>query len=86
MVESHIESGMKGIPQIPNIKTLLIVVFDSFDSGKFLLVDPVHEFPGTLSFVSDLLNFGIKEDSLHGLDFTLEGFPIFQTSSCPVIV
>jgi len=77
---------MKGIPQIPYIKTLLIIVFDSFDSRNFLLVDPVYEFLGTSSFVSDLLNFGIKEDSLRRLNFTLEGFPIFQTSSCPVIV
>jgi len=65
---------MKSIPQIPNIKTLLIVVFNSFDSGKFLLVDPVHEFPGTSSFVSNLLDFGIKEDLLRRLDFTLKAF------------
>jgi len=52
MIESYIESGMKGIPQIPNIKTLLIIVLDSFDNGKFLLVDPVHEFPVTSSFVA----------------------------------
>ena len=77
---------MKGIPQIPYIETLLIIVFDSFNSRKFLLVDLVHEFLRISSFVSNLLNFGIKEDSLCRLDFTLEDFPIFQTSSCPVIV
>jgi len=77
---------MKNILQISNIKTLLIVVFNSFDNKKFLLVDPVHEFSETLSFISNLLNFSIKKDSLCRLNFTFEGFLIFQTSRYLVIV
>jgi len=60
-MESHIESRMKGIPQVANIKTLLVVILDGFDGRQFVLVDPVHEFPRFLFFVSDFLNFDVEE-------------------------
>jgi len=41
-MESHIESGMKSIPQVIDIKTLLIVILDGFDGRQLALVDPVH--------------------------------------------
>ena len=85
-MESHIESGMKSILQVVNIKTLLIVIFDGFDGRQLVLVDPVHEFPRSLFFVSDFLNFGVEERSLCRFDCALENFPIFQISCCPIIV
>ena len=60
-MESHIESGMKGIPQITNVKILLVTVLNSFDGRQFILVDPIHEFPRSLFFVSDFLNFDVEE-------------------------
>jgi len=85
-MESCIESGMKSVPQVVNIKTLLIIIFDGFDGRQLVLVDPVHEFPRSLFFVSNFLNFGIKERSLRRFDCALENFPIFQISCHPIIV
>ena len=85
-MESCIESRMKSIPQVVDIKTLLIIILDSFDGGQFVLVNPIYEFPRSLFFVSDFLNFDVKEWSLYRFDFDLENFPIFQTSCCPIIV
>jgi len=36
-MESHIGSGMKGIPQITNVKTLLVIVLDGFNGGVMCL-------------------------------------------------
>ena len=86
MMESRIESRMKDIPQVANIKTLLVVILDGFDGRQFVLVDPVHEFPRFLFFVSDFLNFDVEEWSLYRFDFALKNFPIFQTFCHPIIV
>jgi len=75
-IKSSVESGMKGIPQVINVKTLLIVILDGFNSGQFMLVNPVHEFPRFSFLVSNFLNFVGKERSLRCLDFVLENFPI----------
>jgi len=85
-MESCIESGMKSILQIIDIKILLIIIFDGFDGRQLALVDPVHEFPRSLFFVSDFLNFSVEERSLHRFDCVLENFPIFQISCCSIIV
>ena len=42
MIESHIESGMKSVPQVVDIKILLIVILDGFNGRQLALVDPVH--------------------------------------------
>ena len=84
-MKSHIESRMKGIPQIINIKTLLVVVLDGFDGRQFALVDPTHELPRSMFFVSNFLNFVIKESMFCGLNCALEYFPIFQASCCLII-
>jgi len=60
-MESHIKSGMKSVPQVVDIKTLLVIILDGFDGRQFVLIDPIHEFPRSLFFVSDFLNFDIKE-------------------------
>jgi len=86
MMESHIESGMKCVPQVINIETLLIIVFDSLDGMQLALVDPAHEFPRSLFFVSNFLNFDVEERSLRSFDYTLETFPIFQISYHSILV
>ena len=50
----------------------MAVVFDSFHSWRFVLVNLVHEFPRSAALVGDLLNFGIEKSSFGGLDNTLE--------------
>ena len=60
-MESRIESGMKSVPQVVDIKTLLVIILDSFDGRQFVLIDPIHEFPRFLFFVSNFLNFDIEE-------------------------
>ena len=60
-MESCIECGMKGILQVVDVKTLLIIILDGFDSGQFAFIDLVHELPRSLFFVSDFLNFNVKE-------------------------
>ena len=60
-MESHIEYGMKGIPQIVNVKTLLIIILDSFNGRQFAFIDPVNELPRSSIFVSNFLNFDVEE-------------------------
>ena len=85
-MESHIESGMKCIPQVIDIETLLIMVFDGLDGRQLVLVDLAHEFSRSLFFVNDFLNFGVQERSFCSFDCALEPFPIFQISCCSILV
>ena len=80
MIESHIESGMKCVLQVINIETLLIIVFDGLDGRQLALVDLAHEFPRSLFFVDDFLNFCVEERLLHSFDCALEPFLVFQIS------
>ena len=41
-MESHIESGMKSVLQVVDIKTLLIVILDGFNGRQLALVDLVY--------------------------------------------
>ena len=84
-MESHIEYGVKGIPQVVDVKTLLIIILDGFDGGQFAFIDLVHELPRSLFFVSDFLNFDIEEWLLSSFDFALEYFPIFKISCCHIV-
>ena len=61
MIESCIECGMKGIPQVVDVKTLLIIILDGFDSKQFAFIDLVHELPRFSFFVSNFLNFVVEE-------------------------
>ena len=70
---------MKGIPQVVDVKALLIIILDGFDGRQFVFIDPVHELSRFSFFVSDFLNF----DS--SLDFVLEYFPTFKTSCHPKV-
>ena len=61
MMESCIKCGMKDILQVVNVKTLLITILDDFDGRQFVFIDSVHELLSFLFFVSDFLNFDVKE-------------------------
>jgi len=58
----------------------LIIVFDHLDGRQFVLVNPAYEFPRSLFFVGDFLDFEIKEGLLGGFDSFLKGLPIFKHS------
>ena len=51
-----------------------------------MLVDPVHELPRAVFFIRDFLDLYVKEITFSRFDFTLEHFPIFQTSCCSIVV
>ena len=51
----------------------------------YVFVNPVHEFPRSLFFVGDFLDFKIKEGSLGGFDCFLEDLPVFESSCRPII-
>jgi len=56
------------------------MVFDGLDGRQLALVDLAHEFPKSLFFVDDFLNFCVEERLLHSFDCALEPFPVFQIS------
>ena len=62
-MESYIECGIEGISQVVNVKTLLIIILDGFDGRQFTFIDPVHELPRSLFFVSDSLFLDIFQFS-----------------------
>ena len=51
-----------------------------------MLFDLVYKLPRSMFFVSDFLNFVIKENMFRGLDCALEQFSIIQTSCCSIVV
>ena len=52
---------MKDIPQVVDVKALLIIILDGFNGRQFVFIDPVHELSRSLFFVSDFLNFDVKK-------------------------
>ena len=50
-----------------------------------MFIDPAHEFPRSLSFVGDFLDFEIKEGLLGIFDHFLKCLPVFKASRCPII-
>ena len=49
------------MPKIFNFETRVTIIFDFFDSWRFVFVNPIYQFPRTLPFVRDLLNFEVEE-------------------------
>ena len=58
----------------------MVVIIDSLHSWKFVLVNPDHKLPRTMTLVGDFLNLGIEKSSFSDLNNILEGFPIFKAS------
>jgi len=77
---------MQSVPKIVDFKTQPTIIFDCFNSWEFLLVNPVHKFPRTSSFVGDLLNLEVKECAFCVLDHFLELFPVLYTLGYPVLI
>ena len=64
----------------------MTVVFDSFNSRKFVFVDSIHEFPWTLFFVGDFLNLEVKEKTFSALDCFLELLLILDMLRQPILL
>jgi len=60
-MKSGVEEGVESIPQAIERKTRLIVIFDCFHSWQFVLANPIHEFPGSLALIDDLLDLDVEE-------------------------
>ena len=61
-------------------------MFDGFDGRKFVFTNPIHQFPRTITFVYNFLNFRIKEGSLDVLNYLLETLPIVETSCRSIVI
>jgi len=77
---------MKCVSQVIDVETLLIMVFDGLNGRQLVLVNLAHEFPRSLFFVNNFLNFGIKERSLCSFNCALKPFPVFQISCHSILV
>ena len=78
VVLSHVKWQVKDLPKIFDFETRMAIMFDSFDSGKLMFVDLVHEFPWTLFFVGDFLDLQVKKCLFGTFNCFLELFPILN--------
>ena len=61
-------------------------MFDGFDGRKFVSTNPIHQFPRTMTFICNFLNFRVKEGSLDILNYLLETLPIVKTSCHSIVI
>ena len=61
-------------------------MFDGFDGRKFASTNPIHQFPRTMTFIRNFLNFCVKEGSLDVLNYLFETFPIVKTSCHSIVI
>ena len=76
----------KSISKVIDFKIQPTIIFDCFNSWKFVLVNLVHKFPRSSPFVGDLLNLKVEECVFHVLNCFLELFPVFFTLECSVLI
>jgi len=69
---------MKYTPKIFNFYIQSTIVSNGFNGGKFMLVDPFHEFSRSFVFVSNFLNFLVEESIFSILDCPLELLLVFN--------
>ena len=79
-IESYIECIIECILQTVKNETWLSIMSDGFDGWEFSSLYPVHQFPGTSTFICDFLDFIVEERSLGIFDNLLEFLPILETS------
>ena len=79
-IESGIEWIMEHILQTVKSETWLSIMSDGFDGWEFSSLYPVHQFPGTSTFICNFLDFIVEERSLGIFDNLLEFLPILETS------
>ena len=60
-MKGHVERIVKGVPQAVRSETRTIVVFDCFSHQELSSLDPIYQFPRSTAFISDFLDFIIKE-------------------------
>ena len=61
MMKGHVERIVESIPQADGSETRTIVVFDCFSRWKLSSLDPTHQFPRSMAFICDFLDFIIEE-------------------------
>ena len=61
-------------------------MFDGFDGRKFVSTNPIHQFPRTITFIRNFLNFHVKEGSLDILNYLLETLSIVETSCHSIVI
>lgn len=79
-IESGIECIMEHVLQTVKSETWLSIMSDGFDGWEFSSLYPVHQFPGTSTFICNFLDFIVEERSLGIFDNLLEFLPILETS------
>ena len=61
MMKGHVERIVESIPQAVGSETRTIVVFNRFSCQKLSSLDPIHQFPRSMAFICDFLDFIIEE-------------------------
>jgi len=68
----------------------MTIILDHLNGWEIALVNPTHEFPRSLLFVGDFLNFLIKETSFFIFDHFSKGLPVFnilqRSITCQILV
>ena len=74
---SQIERVMKYYPKIFKFNIRSTIILNSFDYREFSLLNPIYKLLWTIFFVSNFIDFSIKEVAFCSLDCSLESSPVF---------
>ena len=61
MMKGHVECIVESVPQAVGSETRMIVVFDRFSCRRLSSLDPIHQFPRSMAFICNFLDFIIEE-------------------------
>ena len=68
---------MKYYPKIFKFNIRSTIILNGFDCREFFLLDPIYKLLWTTFFVSNFIDFSIKEVAFCSLDCSLESSPVF---------
>jgi len=57
----------------------MFFILDGFNCWKLAFLDPTHKFPWAAFFISNFLNFVVKEEAFCSLNYAFEVAPVFNT-------
>ena len=60
-MKGHVECIVESVPQAVGSEARMIVVFDRFSRRELSSLDPIHQFPRSMAFICDFLDFIIEE-------------------------
>ena len=60
-MKGHVEHIVESVLQAVGSETRMIVVFDCFSRWRLSFLDPIHQFPRSMAFICDFLDFIIEE-------------------------